>query len=118
MNVEPGSTRTNGNGAGVGKNGKLGNGRTKPKGRMDADKQPAVTKPQVIMQRVDELVKLQRKANDAADAAKDAISKAAEDSGYLASTVNKLVKAKVGEKFEEKHREVEQQAELFDEVAK
>lgn len=97
-----------------------GNGKNKPrtagKGRMDADKTPAVKKPKVISERLPELVKLHNKAKDASEAASDAITKAAEDSGYLASSVKKLVNAKAGDKFEEKHREVEQQAELFDEV--
>jgi hypothetical protein len=96
-----------------------GNGRTRTpgKGRMDADKQPAVKKPEVIAKRLDELVELHNKAQAAAERAKEAVTKAAEDSGFLASSVNKLVRAKAGDKFEEKHREVEQQHELFDEVA-
>ena len=86
-------------------------------GRMDADKQPAVKKPQIIAKRLDELVELQNKAAAAGERAKDAITKAAEDSGFLASAVRKLVTAKAGDKFEAKHREVEQQKELFDEAA-
>lgn len=84
-------------------------------GRMDADKQPAVKKPQIIAKRLDELVDLQNKAAAAGERAKDAITKAAEDSGFLASAVRKLVTAKAADKFEVKHREVEQQKELFDE---
>jgi len=90
--------------------------RTRGKGRMDADKQPAVKKPKVIHDRIDELVRLHNKASEASEDVKTAITKAAEDSGYLASAVRKIVTARAGEKFEEKHREVEQQAELFDEV--
>lgn len=90
----------------------------KDKGRMGADKQSAVKKPKVISERLPELVRLASKARDAKEAADDAITKAGEDSGYLASSVKKIVSAKLGDKFEEKHREVEQQAELFDEVAK
>src|SRR6185369_378497 len=90
----------------------------KTRGRIGDDKQPAVKKPKVLHDRIDELVTLHNKAVAAAEKSKDAIAKAAEDSGYLASAVSKVVKAKAGEKFEEKHREVEQQAELFDEVAK
>lgn len=93
-----------------------GNGKDKGKGRMDADRQPAVKKPKVIAERIDELVRLHVKAGEASEDAKAAITKAAEDSGYLASAVRKLVTAKAGEKFEEKHREVEQQLELFEEV--
>lgn len=86
------------------------------KGRMDADKQPAVKKAEVIAERIDELVRLHKAAGEAAEDAKSAITKAAEDSGYLASAVRKIVTARAGEKFEEKHREVEQQLELFEEV--
>lgn len=90
--------------------------RTRGRGRQDADKQTAAKKPKVIAERVDELAKLHNLAQEAAARSKDAIAKAAEDSGYLASAVRKLVVARAGEKFEEKHREVEQQFELFDEV--
>lgn len=118
MEVIPGSTRSNGNGAGVGKNGKLGSGRTRGRGRQDGDKQPAAKQPKVIAERLEELVDLHNKAKSAGERSADAITKAAEDSGYLASAVRKLVTAKAGDKFEEKHREVEQQGELFDEVSK
>lgn len=87
------------------------------KGRMDADKQPAVKRPEVIAERIDELVTLHTKAQAAAEKAREAVTKAAEDSGFLASAVGKLVNARAGDKFEEKHREIEQQKELFDEVA-
>lgn len=86
-------------------------------GRKDGEKVAAVHKPKVVADRLDELVKLHREAREAAEAASDAITKAAEDSGYLASTVKKLVVAKSGEKYEEKKREVAQQHELFEEVA-
>lgn len=118
MQVEPGSVRGNGNGAGVGKNGKLGDGRTAGKGRQGAEKQTMAKKPKVVHDRLGEMVDLHNKAKTAKERADDAIAKAAEDSGYLASAVKKIVSAKAGEKFEEKHREIEQQAELFDEVAK
>lgn len=115
MDVQPGSVTSDGNGVMVGKGGKLGTGK-KATGRKDKDRQPAVQKPKIISDRIDELVKLHRAAKDATEAAAEAITKAAEDSGYMASVVRKLVTAKAGDKFEEKHREVEQQAELFDEV--
>lgn len=127
--VEPGSVVSDGNGAkppkGGGKPaaGEKPRGAAKPekrasgKGRMDADKQPAVKKPEIIAERIDELVDLHSKAGEAAERAKEAITKAAEDAGYLASAVRKIVVAKAGEKFEEKHREVEQQFELFEELA-
>ena len=93
-----------------------GKGRTRGQGRKDADKQPAVKKPKVIADRIDELVRLHNRSKEASDDSSTAITKAAEDSGYLAAAVRKLVTARAGEKFEEKHREVEQQYELFDEV--
>lgn len=125
MEVIKGSVESNGNGAqppkGPGKlaKGEKGRGaaRTPGKGRMDADKQPAVKKPEIVAKRLDELVDLHHKSAAAAERAKDAVTKCAEDSGFLASAVRKLVTAKAGDKFEEKHREVEQQAELFDEAA-
>lgn len=116
MNVEPGSVKRNGNGAIVGKGGKLGRGK-KANGRKDAENVPAVQKPKVVADKIDYLVQLHRRAKTAGDEAAEAVTKVAEESGYLAATVKKLVTAKAGDKFEEKHREVAQQAELFDEVA-
>jgi hypothetical protein len=114
MNVIPGSVVSNGNGAeppkGKGKQAK------RSKGRKDADKQPAVTKPQVVSERIDEMVKLHAKSVDAATEAKEAVTKCAEESGYNAANVRKLVLARYGEKFPEVKRNIEQQAELFEEV--
>lgn len=123
MEVIPGSVNSNGNGAkppkGGGKPaaGEKPRGAAKANGRMDADRQPAVKKPEIVAKRLDELVELHHKAAAAAERAKEAITKCGEDSGFLASAVRKLVTAKAGDKFEEKHREVEQQVELFDEAA-
>lgn len=91
---------------------------TKPKGRgrQGPGKQTGVKKAKVVADRIDELVELHTKAKAAKDTLDTAITKCAEDSNYLASAVKKIVNARAGDKFEEKHREVEQQAELFDEV--
>jgi len=98
-------------------NGKgKGRGRAKAEGRKDAEKQPAVTQPQVVSERIDELVRLHGKAVDSAAESKEAITKCAEDSGYNAANIRKLVLARYGEKFPEVKRNIEQQAELFDEV--
>lgn len=86
------------------------------KARVGADKQEAVQKPKIIKDRIDELVNLKERADDAAERYSDGIKRAAEDSGYLASVVKKFVTARAGEKFEEKKRECEQQLELFEEV--
>ena len=119
---EAGDSADQDTGTGKSKRGKgKGNGaggRTPGRGRQDADKQPAAKQPQIIADRLDELVELHNKAKAAGERAADAITKAAQGSGYLASAVRKLVTAKAGDKFEEKHREVEQQGELFDEAAK
>lgn len=117
MNVIPGSVVSNGNGAKPPRGKGTPAKGEKANGRKDASKQPAAKQPKIVAERLDELVRLHQKAKDATDAVAEAITKAAEDSGYLASVVRKLVTAKAGEKFEEKHREVEQQMELFDEVA-
>lgn len=92
------------------------NGKGKAKARVNHDHQEAVQQPKVIKQRIDSLVNAKQAADDAAEAYSDAIKKAAEDSGYLASVVKKFVTARASEKFEEKHRECEQQLELFEEV--
>jgi predicted DNA-binding protein len=112
METGTGTEKTNGKGR-----GRRSTKPAKDTGRMDADKQPMVKKPQIVAERLDELVELANKASTASERAKEAVTKCAEDSGFLASAVNKLVRAKAGDKFEEKHREVEQQKELFDEAA-
>lgn len=96
--------------------GKGANGKAKGKGRMDADKQPAVKQPDVIAKCIDKLVRLHVAAKEATEEANEAITKAAEDSGYLAVAVRKLVVARAGDNFEEAKRKVEQQMELFEEV--
>lgn len=128
MEVIPGSVTDNGNGAkppkGGGKpaKGERARGAAKPDkkadGRKDASKQPAVKRPQIVAEKLDYLVGLHNAAKTKADERDEAVTAVAEESGYLASAVRKLVTAKAGEKFEEKHREVEQQGELFDEAAK
>lgn len=85
-------------------------------GRKDENKQPAVTRPQVVSERIDELVQLHGAAVTAAVEAKEAITKCAEESGYNAANVRKLVLARYGEKFPEVKRNIEQQHELFEEV--
>ena len=86
------------------------------RGRKDAEKQEAVTKPQVIEERIDELVRLHVRSKEAATDESEAIKAAAEASGYNASNIRSLVVARAGDNFVEKKRNVEQQYELFDEV--
>ena len=86
------------------------------RGRKDADKQEAVTKPNVVGERIEELVRLHTKAKEAATDESEAIKKCAEDSGYNATNIRSLVVARAGESFQEKKKNIEQQMELFDEV--
>ena len=102
MQTEP---RTNGKGKGK-----------SAKARLDADKQEVVQKPKIVVEKMDELVRLKHAADRAGENFSDAIKKAAEDSGYLASVVRSIVVAKAGDDFDEKKRRCEQQMELFDEV--
>jgi len=83
---------------------------------MDHEHQPAVKKPKVIADRIEQLVRLHNKAKETAEEEKEAIVKAGEDSGYPASVVRKFVVARAGENFEEKKRQCELQMELFEEV--
>lgn len=88
----------------------------KPRGRKDENKQEAVTQPKIVKERIDELVSLHRASHSAAELLSEGIKKAAEDSGYNAAAVRKLVVARAGEKFAEAKRLAAQQMELFDEV--
>lgn len=92
-----------------------GNGK-QPRGRKNRDKQEAVIKTDVITERIEELERLYTAAGDASTALNDAIKKAAEDSGLLASVVRKLVVARASDKFAEKQREAAQLVLVFDEV--
>lgn len=88
----------------------------KPAGRQDRSGQEAVTKPTVVAEKVEQLERLAIKANEAARDFSDAVKKAAEASGYTAAVIRSLVSARVGDKFNDKKRTVEQQLELFNEV--
>lgn len=85
-------------------------------GRQGRDGQEAVTQPQVVADKIDELEALCVKAQQAGKSYNDAIKKVAEKSGYLASNIRALVAARVGDKFDVKKRDAEQQLELFGEV--
>jgi hypothetical protein len=87
-----------------------------PRGRKGADKQEQVERPQIVDERIDELVRLKTKADEASEDFSNAIKKTAEDSGLLASVVRRFVVARAGENFQEKKRECTQLALLFDEV--
>ena len=85
-------------------------------GRKSRDGQEAVPQPRVVGDKIQELEELALKANAASDALNAAIKKTAETSGYLASTIRKLVNARMKDKFADKKRDAEQTLELFTEV--
>lgn len=85
-------------------------------GRQGRDGQEAVTQPQLVGEKIEELEQLCVKAQLAVKAYNDGIKKLAEKSGYLASNIRALVAARVGDKFDIKKRDIEQQMELFTEV--
>lgn len=114
---------------GTGANGKVKQGRKPPvekvekeekaegaAGRTGRDQQQAVTQPQVVGEKIEELERLGMKAKDAAASYSKAVKVVAEKSGYLASNIRALVEARLGDKFEGKKRDAEQQLELFSEV--
>ncbi len=86
------------------------------RGRKDADKQEAATKPQEIEKRIDHLVKGYIAAKDAAEQSSDDIKAAAEASGYNVKNVRVLIVARVNDTMQERRRDAEQQLELFNEV--
>lgn len=88
----------------------------KARGRKDAYGQEAVTRPEIIEERIDELVQGYTAAKEAAEQSSEAIKKAAEDSGYNTKAVRALVLARASDSVQERRRDAEQQLELFNEV--
>jgi hypothetical protein len=88
----------------------------KVRGRKDADKQEAITQPDVINGRIDELLRLYGASQSAGVEFSDAVKAAAEASGYNVAAIRKFVVARAGENFADKKRDLQQQMELFDEV--
>jgi len=88
----------------------------KARGRKDAEGQEQVIRLETITTRIDELVRLHIAAAEAAEDYNEAVKKAAEDSGLLASVVSKFVKARAGERYDTEKQKCEQLSLLFDEV--
>jgi hypothetical protein len=87
------------------------------KGRKGADKQAAVIEVAELKKRMPQLVKLKKAHDETGEGLNSAITKAAEESGLLASVVRKAVVASAGEDFEGKHREVTQLSLAFEALA-
>lgn len=86
------------------------------KGRKDAQKQEKVIDLKVVKDRLGELKSLKARAKEASTDYSEAIKKAAQDSGLNASAVRRFVDAAAGNSIEERKRDAEQLALLFDEV--
>ena len=84
------------------------------RGRKDQG-QESVIKLESLQTKVDHLVKLNHEAESAHADYNDAVKAVAESSGLLAATVNKYVKARVGDKFEEAKTKALQLALVFEE---
>lgn len=84
-------------------------GRGRVRGRQDRSKQEKVIDMGKLNERIDHLVSLHKSS-------KDAVKAVAEKAGLLASVVRKFVVAKAGESFDEKKKEAEQLALVFEEA--
>ena len=102
---------------GGGKGPKYRKGKAKPKDsvRVVGDV-PVTTRPQVVVEKLDDGLKVVGKAKDSAAALEDWIEAVAKESGYEKGAVKALLMAKYNDKYEEKRRKIDQQAELFAEA--
>lgn len=88
----------------------------RPRGRKDRDGQEAIVVLDALKDNIGHLVELLHLSEGAAKDYSDGIKANAEKAGIQASVLSKFVKAKAGEKFEEKERDCRQLVMLFDEV--
>jgi len=86
------------------------------RGRKGADKQEAVLRPKAVQEAIGELLTSYEKSVSAADRFNSMVKAIAEKSGFMASNIKRLVKARHGEAFEDRRRDAEQLTMLFDEV--
>lgn len=92
------------------------NGGKSPRGRKTEDGQEQAINLTALKKGIGELVDLHIRKKSAADDLSSAIKAIAEKSGLLSAAIRKLVKARAGEKFEDKKREVEQLSLVFEEI--
>ena len=85
-----------------------GNGSRKARGRQDPAGQEKVIEEAKLHDRIPHLVRLLKTSEEASTAFSEAVKAVAEKSGLLASVVRTFVKAKAGENYDEKKKEVEQ----------
>lgn len=82
-------------------------------GRKDSEGQEAKINDDLILEREEELITLRKRTTEANDEYSTAIKKAAEDSGYNASTVRKYIEAKAGDSYDATEKKVRQLALIF-----
>lgn len=91
-------------------------GRRTARGRQDRSKQEKVIDMSKLTEKIDHLVNLHKATKDASADYSAAIKVVAEKAGLLASVVRRFVVAKAGESFDDKKKEAEQLALVFDEI--
>lgn len=87
-----------------------------PRGRIDSEQQEAIVKLDPVRERLEELEHLYAESIEAQDSFSEAIKVTAEASGLLAKSLRKFIVARVQEKTDERQRECEQLAFLFEEL--
>jgi hypothetical protein len=87
---------------------------SKPKGRTNADGTSAVIKLETLQTRLDHLIDLHIKSQDASETYTEAVKAVAEASGLLSSVVSRYVKARAGTKYSEEKEKVLQLSLCFD----
>lgn len=90
--------------------------RRKANARKDQSGQEVVQRPQVVKNAATELIAAKKKLAHATETLSKLIKKVAEESGYNAKAIRGWLGATVGESFEKAKRDIDQQAELFEEV--
>lgn len=88
----------------------------KAKGRKDADGVEVIIKMKPAKDEIGRLLKLKVACDEATENYNSAVKFVAEQAGLQASVVNKFVRARAGEHFEDKKRDCEQLQLMFDEI--
>lgn len=109
----------------TGRGSARGNGKDKPEkqkkdvaGRKDGEGQEAVPDPKALKEGLPGVIKALVAADEAKDQANKKVKALAKKSGFLASVVRAVAKARSGEGFEDKYRYAEQLELAFVEVSK
>jgi hypothetical protein len=85
------------------------------RGRKDKG-QEAVIKLEAAAVKIEELVELKKKADEATAALNDGVKAAAEQAGLLATVVRSFVNARASDKYDDAKTKAQQLALMFDEI--